>query len=165
MTAPVVVLMGVSGSGKTTVGRALAQRLGCPFYDADDFHPSANVAKMAAGTPLNDDDRRPWLARLQQLLAAHLAAGETAVLACSALKQSYREQLRAGNAALRFIYLHGDMNTIRRRLQARENHYMAAEMLPGQFDTLEEPSPAEAHWISIDGDVDEIVDRIMKKIE
>ena len=139
----VYVVMGVSGSGKTTVGQALARALDCPFYDADDFHPPENVAKMAGGVPLTDADRAPWLARLHKLLADHVQRKQTAVLACSALKEAYRERLRRGLSGVRFIYLQGDFDLIRERMQARENHYMKAEMLQSQFDALEPPPQHE----------------------
>jgi gluconokinase len=137
----IVVLMGVSGCGKTTVGRALAERIGWPFHDADDFHPPANVAKMAAGEPLSDDDRRPWLDRLASEMAAINTRGGNAILACSALKQSYRDRLsRAGD--VRYVFLRGDEATIAQRLAARAGHYMPASLLTSQFAALEEPSDA-----------------------
>ena len=137
----VVVLMGVCGCGKTTVGRMVAEALGWPFLDADDFHPEANVAKMRAGTALTDDDRWPWLDRLAAEMAAINARGAHAVLACSALKQSYRDRLaRAGD--VRFFYLKGDRATIAPRLAARPGHYMPASLLDSQLATLEEPADA-----------------------
>ena len=137
----IVVLMGVAGSGKTTIGRALAASLRWPFYDADDFHPPANVAKMAAGIPLTDDDRWPWLDRIVVALAKAGADDGNAVLACSALRQSYRDRLaRAGN--VRFVFLKGDLATIAERLAVRSHKYMPASLLPSQFATLEEPSDA-----------------------
>ena len=137
----IVVLMGVCGCGKTTVGRMLAGELGWPFLDADDFHPEANVAKMRAGTALTDDDRWPWLDRLAAEMAAINARGAHAVLACSALKQSYRDRLaRAGD--VRFFYLKGDRATIAPRLAARPGHYMPASLLDSQLATLEEPADA-----------------------
>ena len=157
----VVVVMGVSGCGKTTVGQALADRLDCPFYDGDDFHPAENVAKMAAGQPLNDADRGPWLDRLHDLIRDHLQHGQAAVVACSALKRRYRDVLRAGNNGLEFIYLQGDFDLIWGRMQARSDHYMKASMLQSQFDALEPPGPAEALTVSITADVEAIVDRIM----
>jgi gluconokinase len=155
------VVMGVSGCGKTTVGQAVAAQLNCPFYDADDFHPQENIAKMASGVPLDDDDRAPWLARLAGLIADHLARGETAVLACSALKRRYREQLRGENGRVQFLYLRGDFDTIWQRMQARPGHYMKAEMLQSQFDALEEPSQEEAAWIDISETVSRIVDAVL----
>ena len=137
----IVVLMGVCASGKTKVGRALAASLGWPFYDADDFHPPSNVAKMAAGMPLTDDDRWPWLDRIVDELAPAGADEGNAVLACSALRQSYRDRLkRAGN--VRFVYLKGDYATIAARVATRSHKYMPASLLPSQFATLEEPADA-----------------------
>ena len=120
----VFIIMGVSGSGKTTIGLALAQKLESPFYDGDDFHPPESVAKMASGVPLNDDDRYPWLAQLHDLIADHLARGKTAVIACSALKKKYRDQLREGNEGVYIIYLKGNLSLIWERMEARQAHYM-----------------------------------------
>ena len=137
----IVVMMGVCGSGKTKVGRALAESLGWPFHDADDFHPPANVAKMAAGIPLTDDDRWPWLDRIVDELAHAGADDGNAVLACSALRQIYRDRIaRAGN--VRFVFLKGDLATIAERLAVRSHKYMPASLLPSQFATLEEPADA-----------------------
>ncbi len=159
----VFVVMGVSGCGKTTVGQAMAEHFGCPFYDGDDFHPPENVAKMVSGVPLNDDDRAPWLARLHDLLAEHIGRGETAVLACSALKKKYRDQLQV-NGRVQFVYLHGSFDLIWQRMQARKNHYMKAEMLQSQFDTLEPPSVDEALIIYIDRDIESILKLIEAEI-
>jgi len=146
----IVVLMGVAGSGKTRVGRALAESLGWPFYDADDFHPPANVAKMAAGIPLTDDDRWPWLDRIVDELAHAGADDSNAVLACSALRQIYRDRIaRAGN--VRFVFLKGDLATIAARLATRSHKYMPASLLPSQFATLEEP--ADAFVVDIRADI------------
>ena len=134
--------MGVSGSGKSTLGRALADRLGARFLDGDDFHPEANVRKMTAGTPLDDDDRRPWLARLNAELRGCEARGEPVVLACSALKESYRDALRDGLGRLRIVFLHADSGVIRKRLEARCHRYMPASLLQSQLDTLEAPREA-----------------------
>lgn len=137
----IVVVMGVSGSGKSTVGAALARALGWPFLDADDFHPPQNVAKMAAGTPLTDDDRWPWLDRTVDALRIAIAAHGNAVLACSALRHAYRVRLgRAG--AMRFVHLRGDFATIAQRLAARQHRYMPATLLASQFATLEVPDDA-----------------------
>lgn len=130
-----VVVMGVSGSGKTTVGRLLAARLGCAFLDGDDFHPPANVAKMKAGIPLDDEDRRPWLQGLNRELAAH----PDAVLACSALKQSYRDILARGLPRCTFVFLNGSIELIRSRLDERRHSYMPALLLESQFAALEPP--------------------------
>lgn len=135
-TATHLVVMGVSGCGKTSLGTELATALGWPFFDADDFHPEANVAKMRAGQPLNDEDRAPWLLRLNELLQAN----PHAVLACSALKAAYRTVLQAGLPNLRFIHPHGKFEVIAARIEARSRetgHYMPASLLKSQFETLE----------------------------
>ena len=134
----VIVLMGVSGSGKTTVGRGLADELGWKFYDGDDFHPRANVEKMARGLPLDDDDRAPWLESLRDLIRSCLARSESAVLACSALKRSYREYLLI-DESVELVYLKGDYELIEERLEGRRGHYMKPKMLDSQFAALEEP--------------------------
>lgn len=157
----VFVIMGVSGCGKTTIGQALADQLNCPFYDGDDFHPPENVAKMSRGIPLNDADRAPWLARLAALIAGHLVEGETAVLACSALKKQYRDQLRVSDR-VQFIYLEGSFDLIWGRMQARPGHYMKADMLHSQFETLEPPTTVEAVTIPIEQDVAAIVAQIFQ---
>jgi gluconokinase len=141
----IVVVMGVSGSGKSVVGQALAASLGWPFIEGDDYHPPANVAKMAAGTALNDDDRWPWYDRLAAEMATILARGGNAVLACSALKQSYRDRLARvaqKEGDVRFVHLKGDYETIAARLAARQHRYMPASLLGSQFATLEEPADA-----------------------
>jgi len=133
--------MGVSGCGKTAVGQALAADLGWPFFDGDDFHPEANVAKMAAGTPLTDADRWPWLDRLASEMAAVNERGANAVFACSALKQAYRDRFgRAGD--VRFVHLKGEAATIAARMAARSHRYMPPSLLASQFATLEEPEEA-----------------------
>ena len=157
-------MMGVSGCGKTTVGKALAQELDCPFYDGDDYHPPDNIAKMAKGLPLNDDDRYPWLAVLHNLIKGHLEKGETAVLACSALKKKYRDQLRAGNEDVLFIFNHGDFDTIWQRMLSRSGHYMKEDMLQSQFEALETPYEDEAIIVSIDQSVDDILVQISRTI-
>lgn len=134
--------MGVSGCGKSTIGRLLAGRLGLPFLDADEFHPPANVAKMAAGVPLEDADRWPWLARLHAELAAAAGTGRGAVLACSALKAAYRERLRQGLDACRFVHLRGSPALIAARLAERRHRYMPASLLASQFAALEPPADA-----------------------
>ena len=137
----IVVVMGVSGSGKSVVGQALASDLGWPFFDADDFHPPENVAKMAAGTPLTDADRWPWLDRLAADMGEINKREDNAVLACSALRQVYRDRiLRAGN--VRFVHLSGDYDTIASRIAARRHAYMPASLLASQFAALEPPQDA-----------------------
>jgi len=137
----IVVLMGVCGCGKSTIGRALAAELDWPFLDADTVHPQANVAKMAAGMPLTDDDRWPWFDRIVAEMRRHAAAGKHVVIACSALKQAYRDRLARG-ASVRFVYLKGDAKTIGPRLAGRTGHFMPPSLLESQFATLEEPAAA-----------------------
>ena len=144
--------MGVSGCGKTTVGQALANRLGWPFFDADDFHPPENVAKMATGVALTDEDRAPWLDRLAAEMRALARKGSHAVLACSALKESYRQRIARGlqdpgpdgerGVEFRIVYLKGDAKTIEARLALRSGHYMPSSLLASQFAALEEPDDA-----------------------
>ena len=137
---PLVTVMGVSGSGKTTVGAALAQRLGVPFADADDFHPPANVAKMSAGTPLTDDDRWPWLDRVAEALRAEAPL----VIGCSALRRAYRDRIRAGaGGPVAFVHLAGSKALIGARMAARQGHFMPPALLDSQFATLEPPAPEE----------------------
>lgn len=134
----IVVLMGVSGAGKTTIGQRLARRLAWAFIDADDYHPSANVAKMAAGVALSDEDRWPWLDALNRRLHEE----RDAIVACSALKQSYRDRLLAGIADARVVFLHGSRALIAERLAERKHRYMPASLLESQFATLEPPGEA-----------------------
>ncbi|MCX7783307.1 MAG: gluconokinase [Meiothermus sp.] len=141
MSPKVLIVMGVSGSGKTTLGKALAQRLGWGFADADDYHPQANRDKMARGQPLTDADREPWLLRLRGLIEQHLAEGNPLVLACSALKESYRTTLSGGLEEVRYVFLHGDPALIAQRMQKRE-HYMPVSLLQSQLETLEPPQEA-----------------------
>ena len=138
----ILVVMGVAGSGKTTVGRAVAARLGCPFFDADDFHPPENIALMRAGVPLTEADREPWLESLRALVRRADAAGEDIVLACSALRGRFRERLRTAANDLRYVYLQASPGLIARRLAARTGHFMPHELLESQFGTLEEPHDA-----------------------
>ena len=157
-----VVVMGVSGSGKSTIGRQLAERLGCPFHDGDDYHPAANVAKMAAAIPLDDADRAGWLAVLAAIISHGLARGECGVVACSALKRRYRDVLRVDEGRVRFVYLRGDFDAIHARLQSREGHFMGAELLQSQFEDLEEPDGA----VTVDATLDrqQVIDQIMEQL-
>jgi gluconokinase len=139
--AEIVVVMGVAGSGKTTVGRILADALHCPFLEGDSLHSPANVEKMSHGIPLTDADRAPWLAAIHARLLDALARGQSLVAACSALKQAYRAVLAEG-VPITWVYLKGSPTLIRSRLQHRTGHYMKADMLASQFDALEEPSDA-----------------------
>jgi len=162
MKARFFIVMGVSGCGKTSVGEALAKELGWDFYDADDFHPPENVAKMASGIPLNDSDRAPWLATLHDLISSSLKADRPGVLACSALKERYRKQLLDGNEGVRIVYLKGTYELIWSRMSARKDHYMKPQMLQSQFDALEEPTDALTVDISVS--VDEIVQKIISTL-
>jgi gluconokinase len=157
-TAPLLVVMGVSGSGKSTVGAALAQRLRVPFADADDFHPAANVAKMSAGIPLDDDDRWPWLDALGVWLARHDERG--GVLSCSALKVAYRDRLREHAPRTHFLHLDGPREVIARRQAGRPGHFMPAALLDSQFATLEPLRPDEPGLVV---DVDQSVDAIVEE--
>ena len=156
----VVVVTGVSGSGKSTVGAALADRLGWDFLDGDDFHPASNVDKMRRGVPLDDADRAPWLDRLHELIATRVASGESAVLACSALKRRYRARLAEGfgAGAVVFVHLDVDRDTLAARLRARKGHHMPPSLLDSQLATLEVPTPDEAIVVDAARPVAEVVD-------
>jgi len=157
------IVMGVSGCGKTSVGKKLADSLGWDFFDADDFHPPKNVAKMASGTPLNDSDRAPWLASLHELISSSLRADKPGVLACSALKERYRQQLLKDNEGVQIIYLKGTYDLIWSRMEKRTDHYMKPHMLKSQFDALEEPT--NAFTIDISLLLDEILREILNRME
>jgi gluconokinase len=145
----VIVLMGVSGSGKTTVGQILAEELGWPFYDADDFHPAANVEKMRRGEALTDADRRPWLEALHAVIRRAVESGTHALVACSALRESYRQVLRQDLEPVRFVYLHGSCDVLRDRVERREHPFMSRTLLGSQLSTLEEPRDAVHADISL----------------
>lgn len=153
--------MGVSGSGKTTLGQALAQKLGWDFFDADDFHPPANIAKMASGIPLSDSDRAPWLAALHDQLSSTLKSNRHPILACSALKQKYRVQLLDNINGIEIIYLKGSYDLIWSRMSTREGHYMRSEMLRSQFAALEDPENVFALDVSMT--VKDMIDKIFAK--
>lgn len=155
--------MGVSGCGKSTVARAVAARLGWTFHDADDFHPQENLDKMRAGIPLDDGDRWPWLARLNGLLSDAIRSGSHPVLACSALRQVYREKLVEGGLPVMGVYLRGTYEEILARLAAREGHFMPPALLRSQFEALEEP--ADAYTVPVALPLDGIVSRIVARIE
>ena len=159
----IVVLMGVSGSGKTTIGMLLAERTGATFADADDYHPLANKEKMAAGHPLNDDDRQPWLEELNRLMVGWAEAGKSGVLACSALKEKYRATLSAGLAEVYFVLLDGSKELIAGRLAARQHEYMNPKLLESQLATLEKPGDGDRHALRVVNDRTpaEIVEEIL----
>lgn len=160
---PDVLLMGVSGSGKSTVGSLLAARLGSTFLDADDFHPAANVAKMAAGNPLTDEDRVPWLEAIAARLGDMRSEQRAFVLACSALKQSYRSLLCQAAPGLEVVLLKGSPELIRERLSSRKGHFMSSALLDSQFEALE--TPAGAIQIGIEAPVDIVVVQILAALE
>ena len=159
---PAVVTMGVCGSGKTTVGERLAERLGVAFRDADEFHPPANVEKMSAGVPLGDDDRLPWLDAVGAAIRDTDPA-RPVVVSCSALKRSYRERIKAiAGRPVDFVFLTGSRDTLRRRMDGRKGHFMPASLLDSQLATLEPPGPDErATAVSIEPPVDEIVETVL----
>lgn len=142
------VVMGVAASGKSTIGARLARALDVPFIDGDDLHPAANVERMAAGIPLTDEDRRPWLLAIAARLRDASRAGQGLVVACSALKRRYRDLLRsAGDQAVRFVYLKGNRTLLAERITQRRGHYMPAALLDSQLAALEEPAPDEDAWV------------------
>lgn len=161
-----IIVMGVSGSGKSTVAELLAQQLNLPYHDADDYHPPANILKMSAGIPLNDADRAPWLEILHQLLADSETAGQGLILAASSLKASYRATMRGrprtSLESVVFVYLKGDFETILERMRQREGHFMKAEMLKSQFDALEEPT--NAITVSIEATPEQMVSDIIRQL-
>jgi gluconokinase len=160
----IVIVFGVSGAGKTTIGKLLAEELGWQFYEADDFHPRANIEKMRSGLPLTDEDRWPWLERLREQIMRSLAAKENAVLACSALKRVYREHLRV-SGDVKFVFLRGDYALIERQLRRRRGHFMNPALLQSQFADLEEPQPDEdVLTIDLGRSPQELVDEIKAKL-
>ena len=160
----IVILFGVSGAGKTTLGQLLADELGWKFYEGDDFHSQANIDKMHAGVPLTDEDRRPWLESLRRLIERCLAAKENAILACSALKKSYRNYLRVSEE-VKFVYLRGSYELIANQLRQRHGHFMNPELLQSQFATLEEPEAGEGViTIDLGRSPRELVDEIKNKL-
>lgn len=156
----VVIVMGVSGVGKTTVGRRLAEALGWRFLDADDVHPPENIAKMAAGVALTDEDRAPWLARLRDCVQRALESGEELVLACSALKRPYRELLTVDPRRVRWVYLHAPRELIAERLGQRRGHYMPSTLLDSQLATLE--APEDALPVDVSADPDTVVGTVLR---
>jgi gluconokinase len=158
--------MGVSGSGKSTVGEQLAKRLGWRYEDGDAFHPASNVAKMKAGHPLTDDDRWPWLEAIAAEIDRVCQTGEHIVIACSALKHAYRDVLSHGRSDVRFVFLNGTQELIAERLAARTGHFMPPDLLASQFKTLEPPGPSEHPLVvTIDGEIETIVDHIVDQLK
>ena len=161
-----LVVMGVSGSGKSTVADRLAARLGWRYEDGDKFHPPANVAKMSAGQPLTDEDRWPWLQAIADEIDRLAAAGQRAVMACSALKRAYRDILVHGRNDIRIVFLNGTQDLIADRLATRKEHFMPPGLLASQFKTLEPPQPGERPiTVSIDAPVGTIVDDIIRQLK
>jgi gluconokinase len=162
----IAVVMGVSGSGKTTVAVLLSAALGCQFQEGDDLHPPENVEKMHAGTPLTDADRLPWLRKIAEEIAGWRARGESGVLTCSALKRAYRDTIIGDRSDVTLVYLKGSRDLIHRRMAARHGHFMPVALLDSQFATLQEPMPDE-HPITVDvgGKPTEIVDEIVRQLE
>jgi len=159
----IVVLMGVSGSGKSTIGRLLSQRLGWPFLDGDDFHPASNIQKMSRGIPLTDEDRLPWLDRIAEEIHKFERDHRNAIFACSALKAQYREILIQGNPDVRFVLLDGSFELIHQRLASRKGHFMKPELLQSQFDALERST--DLVIVNIDQSPEQIVTEIAKRLD
>ncbi len=160
-----LIVMGVAGSGKSTIAEKLAARLGWAYEDGDDFHPAANVAKMSAGQPLTDDDRWPWLQAIANEIEKSRSAGGHVVVACSALKRAYRDVLVHGRNDVGIVYLDGDRELIAQRLMARKGHFMPPGLLDSQFKTLEPPAPDERTIaVSIDASVEAIIDAIVDQM-
>jgi gluconokinase len=167
MAGKSIILMGVSGSGKSTIGAAVAREIQAKFIDGDDLHPRANIQKMASGHPLNDDDRAPWLQRLNDAAYSLNHKNETGIIVCSALKRRYRDLLRKDNDNMVFVYLKGSFDVIQARLQARAGHFMPTTLLKSQFEALEEPTADEKDviCIDIDTDIDGVVSRCVAALK
>jgi len=160
----IIIIWGVSGAGKTTVGKLLARELGWRFYEADDFHPQANIDKMRRGRPLTDEDRQPWLESLREVIGRCVAAGSNAVFACSVLKKKYRDRLRV-SADVKFVFLRGDRARIAEQLRHRQGHFMPPKLLDSQFADLEEPAASEdVLTIELGGSPPELVEEIKRKL-
>ena len=160
------ILMGVSSTGKTTVGLEVARRLQIKLIDGDDLHPRANIVKMGQGQPLNDADRQPWLTRINDAAFSIEQKNEIGIIVCSALKKAYRDQIRADNNKVRFLFLHGDFDLVLSRMQQRKGHFMKTEMLKSQFATLELPDESEPDvtFIDISGSFESVVEACCQAI-
>ncbi|MPY26544.1 gluconokinase [Shewanella psychropiezotolerans] len=157
-----IIVMGVCGCGKSTVGSQLAEMIGAKFIDGDDLHPKANIIKMAKGKPLNDQDRGPWLERIRDAAYSIETKNETGIIVCSALKKSYRDLIRDGNKNVYFVHLYGDMALILDRMRQRKGHFMKESMVKSQFNTLEDPQlESKVMVVNIDGSQEEVISRSM----
>lgn len=165
--AKAFILMGVSSTGKTSVGTAVAQKLGIKLIDGDDLHPRANIVKMAHGTPLNDDDRNPWLERINDAAFSLEQKSENGIIVCSALKKKYRDQIREGNANVTFLFLHASFELILERMKKRKGHFIKPELLQSQFNTLEIPQSDEPDviFIDINANFEDVVERCVEAIK
>ena len=161
----ILIAMGVSGCGKTTIGEMLAKKLNCDFADADSFHSQANKDKMHKGIPLDDEDRWPWLKAIRTSIEEKLADGQSHVYACSALKRVYRDILRDGNKDVTFVFLKGTPELLRERIKTRTGHFFDPALLQSQLDTLEPPGPDEAIEVDIALSPEAIVDKVLKEVE
>lgn len=161
------ILMGVSSTGKTSVGTEVAHRLGIKLIDGDDLHPRTNIIKMGEGHPLNDEDRAPWLERIRDAAFSLEHKSEVGIIVCSALKKKYRDQIRDGNSNVKFLFLHGSYDVILERMRQRKGHYMKESMLKSQFETLEVPGADEPDVIPIDinAPFDEVVERCIQALQ
>lgn len=162
-----IILMGVSSTGKTSVGTEVARRLGLKLIDGDDLHPRANIIKMGQGQPLNDQDRYPWLERIRDAAFSLEQKSEKGIIICSALKKQYRDLIREGNDSVKFLFLHGDFELVLQRMRQRKGHFMKEEMLKSQFDTLEVPQAEETDVlaVNIDGSFEEVVERCVEALK
>lgn len=162
-----IILMGVSSTGKTSIGTEVCRRLGLKLIDGDDLHPRANIIKMGSGQPLNDEDRVPWLERINDAAFSLEQKSEAGIIICSALKKKYRDRIREGNEKVKFLFLEGSFELVLERMKQRKGHYMKTEMLKSQFDTLETPQADEPDviHIDIDGSFDDVVERCVNALE
>ncbi|MDO4429843.1 MAG: gluconokinase [Lonepinella koalarum] len=162
-----IILMGVSSTGKTSVGTEVAHRLGLKLIDGDDLHPRANIIKMGQGQPLNDEDRAPWLERIRDAAFSLEQKSEKGIIICSALKKQYRDLIREGNDSVKFLFLQGDFELVLQRMRQRQGHYMKEEMLRSQFDTLEIPQSEETDVLPVDinGSFEQVVERCIEALK